>query len=994
VRSLSTNALAKIAQHDGAIPINRIEVQWVDGGQRHVYTDLDFIMSLAPIDNVTQVSGSGQSQAVSVTLKDIDGSIKKIIDTNDIHLRSCWVYQSFDGLADSDKFLIFRGQINTPIVWKEGDRTVTFDVISKIEDAEVGFSIEEGDFVAPDPNLIGKAWPLCFGTVINAPALMLTTPRQGTLATGVGIKDWTLDEKLAAANKLLCAYEFKGYDFIYQSSGTHDFRGAQGGAEIFPIWAEQSGCAESRCHKVKELEGEISAQHAFEFQTIQVFNGENFPQGVPLKLNINNGVFEGSFSGQTFTITGRTHPDLAHPIIDTALDITIDVTGCQQPPSIYQKINTKPANTGPTSDQVQASQDAFNAIPSSRFFWANAGATVTIEGDQQTTYIANILPSTILRVAAFRNTDAGRVLVTVPPGTYTIQQVDYTGYQVMEIVFGQPLSAVGVGWTDEVYVTLTSSVGPNTADVLQWFIQTYTQHTVDAASFAHVRALIDNYPSHFMMPGRMNIIQALDQISYQARCAVWLKDDTFYLKYLSEEPTSNDTIGPGDILADSLQITHTKTEELITKYIATWQLDYSIKDKNTIIYRSNVKKYGTHTLTYDYYIYNIVDLVRKSATFWLIRKANTWRKLSFKTPLTKLDLEVFDTMTVNLAALSGAPIKALIETASYDSSANAIDFECWTPLRSGETTPYNFAWPADVSETLIYPTPPDRLSGFAGGNNGPNFTVKAPPNSPQSNVNQFIQGFRLECNGKPIRRVTAENIECHSDFGMQKPSDRTDTKPTPKAGSDNSNVQGTYNPLPQSGNSGPSCCQDALNVAQEALKEARTAMAAAGSGAGSAGSGSSDDPSQADKKRLPKKADKQKDGNCLYITKVDYITVLQVNRPGGYTYTDETGTHTGVPRSSRAGDSGEVNESAPAGTESIGFNSLDAAQSYAQGVLDQITALHSGYGYVVGQRQPLTVEAAIGPEPVPPGSPPCTDATHGPDGTQPKMVSFDTTEGS
>ncbi len=42
--------------------------------------------------------------------------------------------------------LIFRGKISSPVVWSEGDRTVSFNIISQIEDAEIGFSPEEGQF--------------------------------------------------------------------------------------------------------------------------------------------------------------------------------------------------------------------------------------------------------------------------------------------------------------------------------------------------------------------------------------------------------------------------------------------------------------------------------------------------------------------------------------------------------------------------------------------------------------------------------------------------------------------------------------------------------------------------------------------------------------------------------------------------------------------------------------------------------------------------------
>lgn len=1003
MRSISANGLTKLATNLGTEPIVIIEIQWVDGGPRASYSDRDLtnvkgkIIQISTLDDVVQTSGNTKSQQVTVTLDDVDGALKSIIDNNDIHKRPCWVYQWFDGLDLSDKFLLFAGQVNTPIVWNEGDRTITFDVISKIEDAEIGFSIEEGDFVDPPKQLIGQAWPLCFGTVINAPALMLSTPRQGTLATGVGISDWTLPAKAAAARKLLCATQFLGYDFVYQATGTHDYGGPSGGAEIFPLWGDEPGCAESRCQQIATIDGQLAAQQAYEFSVIRIFNGDNFPQGVPLRLNISGAIFTGSFSGELFTITSRIHPDLANPLVKTSLDTVIDVTNCHQTAAVYQVQNFSADNPGPSSDAIKASQDAFNAIPSSNFFWANAGATVTLDTDQVVIYIANILPSTILRVAAFRDTDAGSVLVTVPPEAYTIRQVDYTGYQVMELVFGRPLSSLGVGWSDNVYVTLTSSVGPNTVDILKWFIQTYTAYAIDDTSFNHVHDLIDNYPSHFMMPGRMNIIDALDQISYQARCAVWLADGVFHIKYLPEEPTPVDTIIEDDVIASSLELSHTRTEDLITKYIATWQPDYSVPDKDIIIYRHNVKKYGTIEQTYDFYIYNILDLVRKSATFWLIRKANTWRQVSFKAPLNKLNLEIFDSVSLELSDVSGQTIKAEIQQATYDPASNTIDFQCWTPLRSGETTPYVFAWPADVSETLIFPTPAELTSGFAGGNNGPNFVVKAPPNHPLSNT--LIQGFQLACNGGAVEFGGEDgNPICHADFGLRKPSDRGDTKKTPRASTDNSNIGGTYNPLaPALGGGANSCCDTAKNLAQKALDAANEAKAMASSGDGGSNDGGSNPNSnrKANKKNLPKKADKQKDGKCVYSTKVSYVTVNQVHGINGklYDITNPDGSIGHTSSSVRPGDTGGVSTSTPAGDESTGFDTMAGAQAFAAGVQAEIDSRNNTGGWVVGQRQALLVFPPLGADPVPPGSPPCIppDTSHGSDGTPPKMVSFDST---
>lgn len=975
-RTISSAALAKLTANYGSEPITIVEIQWVDGGPRISYADRDIspgvkgrILQLDAFDDVVQVSGGSQSQQINIVMDDTDGSIKAIIDSNDIHKRPCWVYQWFDGLDLSDKFLLFRGQINTPIDWKEGDRTISLSVVSKVEDAEVGFSIEEGDFVSPDPALIGQPWPLCFGTVINAPALRLVTPAQGTLESGVGIKDWTLQDKLAAAKKLLCAYQFIGY-VPYYAGNASDFN--PDGIGYLEGVEEEPSCASSRCKQIKTLEAEIAAQSAYEFQSVLISNGENFPQNVPLALNINGGIFHGSFNGKLFTITDRVHPDLANPLPKTTQGVNVvpDFSTCAVPTGSqkYQFDNANQDIGGPTTQQIQDAQNAFNDIPSSQFFWANPGASVVIQSLEPITYVANILPSTILRVAAYRETDSGQILVTVPPAAYTVQQSDYNGYQVMELIFGRPLSSIGEGWSDDLYVTLTSSVGPNTVDVIKWLIQTYTPYSVDDTSFNHVHDLIDNYPSHFMMPGRLNITDALDKIAYQARCAVWLKDDIFYIKYLSEAPTAVDTITEDDILVGTLELTHTPTEDLITKYKATYKTDYAQTKDDIIIYRSNVKKYGTIEQDFDYFIYNITDLVRKSATFWLIRKANTWRRVLFQTAINKLNVEVFDAVTLNLPDISNSPITALVEKASYDSASNAISFECWTPLRSGEKVPYDFAWPADIDELLIFPTIDDRNKGFAGGNNGPNFNVIAPPSSPMSSQNVTVQGFQLACNGKAVRRLTASTLECHEDFGLQKPSDRGDKKPSPNTPSDDSDVQAGYNPLPPSGNSPTSdtCCQEALKTAQEALTEARKAAAAAEGGGGTDGAQPTGTPSY---KKLPKAKDKAKDGKCIYQVRVTRTTVTRVQLPDGS-------------QSTKPGAGGDVINDTGRFVEVLGFASLSAAQAFAAGIQQEIHGYEEEFKAHVGDQIPITVTAPIGAMNF--GS--CTNDTSNPNA----MVSYDT----
>ena len=191
MRSISAGGLAKLATRYGIEPITIVEVDWTDVtfsySDRTVGAIPGRIIEISDFDDVVSISGSSTSGEVTITLDDTDGSIKTLFNTNDFHKRPARVYQYFSGLDLTDKFLVFSGKVNTPISWNERDRTLTFTIISHIEDMEIGFSAEEGQFPYLPAALVGKAWPMVFGTVQNYPALQINKAITGTTLTGVGI---------------------------------------------------------------------------------------------------------------------------------------------------------------------------------------------------------------------------------------------------------------------------------------------------------------------------------------------------------------------------------------------------------------------------------------------------------------------------------------------------------------------------------------------------------------------------------------------------------------------------------------------------------------------------------------------------------------------------------------------------------------------------------------------------------------------------------------
>jgi hypothetical protein len=342
--------------------------------------------------------------------------------------------------------------------------------------------------------------------------------------------------------------------------------------------------------------------------------------------------------------------------------------------------------TAPTASQPSLSQVA-------RHFWAEAGSRVVISSDEPITYIVSIVPGTVLAVKAYKTLKSTeRKLVNVPGSLYTVATKVYGSITAVQITVHKPLSTiVDQGWEDDLYVTFQSSVGPNTVDILKYLIDTYTDLDWDPTSFAAVRTNLIPFPANFPILERKNTIQVLTEIAFQARCAIWLSNGVFHLKYLPAEPTADDTITVSDLDAETgVEVELSPTEEIVTKMNVTWHLSWAAEEPEKFILRHNVEKYGTQEQDFDFYIYNQPDIAYKCATFWLIRMSNTWKRMKFKTFLQKLNLETFDTVDLQFASkkyVADANVKAIVEQANYNSTISRWTSPCSRQSRRARCRP-------------------------------------------------------------------------------------------------------------------------------------------------------------------------------------------------------------------------------------------------------------------------------------------------------------------
>lgn len=810
MRTITANMQTVLDNDDGQEFVVGIEVFW--GGDKtgpsEFYAMRDVpgapqvearILNLDKIDEVIQVSQGGQSAGLGVVLDDTDGAIKAIFDANDIQKIPVrvWFYMLHPTLTfAADRFTIFFGQINSPIEWSEGERKLSFQLVNRIEDSEVGFSAEEGDFAALPDELIGKTWPLCVGTTVNVPALQAVPALSGTLAQGIGIRDFTLPDRIALAEAITCPQTPIGLKCVTRVAAS-SYR-----AVCIMALETDVTCLQTRCVEIERMKLRLKEEESFESSSMTIFGGKALPQGTVITLNIDGGLFTGSFDGtisspsELFNITSRQHPEYDPDTGKKRTDAQQEVieSGCPSSTTDAQDSDIGQTSFGPVFTGARTSRlqwETYRGATKADFFWARGGSAVMLNDSSDILHIANIVPSTIKRVAAWRSLNGTPFLLTVPSEFYTVRQTDYGTQNIMEVVFTRPLSLEdrdsGGGWSDRIFISQVSSVGSNTVTIMEHLINTYTNYTTDSTSFDAVKTKLANYPMDFPLLRRPTILGILQELAQLARCALWQKDDVFFIQYLAETPASIATIAQDDVLANdttqlgTLQIHLTKTEALVTKLIAEWVKDHAITEKNRVILRHNVQgrngiKYGTHDRTDDYFAFAHLSLVKKSATFWLARNCNTFKRLKFSVSMEFMKLEPFDGITINLPEVSSAPFTATVERATFDPINRQVDLEVWTPIRAGEDAPYDFAHPAGISANAKFPTQEARDAGEAGSGNEPNFSTIAPPgHSLRSDTSGLFRGVTLVCNGAPLTSFITG--ECRQDHGDARPSDIDDVKP-------------------------------------------------------------------------------------------------------------------------------------------------------------------------------------------------------------------------
>ena len=172
-----------------------------------------------------------------------------------------------------------------------------------------------------------------------------------------------------------------------------------------------------------------------------------------------------------------------------------------------------------------------------------------LSGDQSLDYLVSATLGTVTTVRAIKSMSGVQLLVDVP--SYTVSVEHFGDSSVTVLHLPEVLSSlVDEGWTDNLYVTFYSLVGPNPVDILQYLVATYTTLQCDAESFAIVRPFLANTPANFVLNDFQDVVALLRNIAFQACCEIEIIDGVVYILYLPHRPTSVDTTTESDIDAD------------------------------------------------------------------------------------------------------------------------------------------------------------------------------------------------------------------------------------------------------------------------------------------------------------------------------------------------------------------------------------------------------------------------------------------------------------
>lgn len=713
MRTITTNATNMKNTLLGVTPINILKIEWSTGtayyaDQPVTLTGLSAegsILDISILSDQVKSDNVGTISTASVTLDDLSGDLKTLVDTTIIEGTICTIYQYFKGNTVDDLITLLKGRIISDVIWSEGERTLSFDIETYIKDDVVGYAPEEEDLTDINPAAVGKPYPLGFGSPLKVPAVRALKQFTGTLKDGVN----------------------NNFNTFYINNGSDFPQGTEISIKIAGVLF--SGIFDGDTFTVTE-------KNKAKYTNISLLNRKsNDPNKSDATVCWIDS--DAHLVGLYCYVDHSTYGKMLNRCIDqignkcffikpwrpnnTTLEVILDSAETIEEAAmcprtswdinfIFENISYHP-NTYFT--KAHASIIGGSVVFMDSWF-LTAGEIVRYDADYDDTYVFNLLPSIeVFEVFGYRKEENNndKVFRPIPSSYYTEHLNDTLGTVTCSyLTFDMPLEErFGEGWDGDVYVSYRSSVGPNGANIIEHLLTTYTNVTPDS-SFDTVRPLINNYWANFAVFDQPKAMTLIENIAWQLRCAILVRNETATLKYLSQIPDSDYTITEDDVIFKSLVLGFTSTENLYTRLIADWKKDYSGREDTelTYIYQNNVDSFGLNELKKEITIYNIKDFVTRTLDFWGYRYSNIWRTLSCNVTLKGIELESFDILSTNIGIVSSNTIKGTVVSSSIDTAQGVMSLKVNMSSISGDIESGDSPveddniWTGDPDNPVIY----------------------------------------------------------------------------------------------------------------------------------------------------------------------------------------------------------------------------------------------------------------------------------------------------
>jgi len=647
-----------------------------------------------------QDGNMGTTGSANIVLDDDDESLRLLLSTSRLEGSNVILYHIFQNpLNPVSAVKIMQGTAASPVKWDEASHKLSFDVTPILKSGQIGFVATEEVLPSITNDAIGQVLPRCYGTVVDVPALLVTTSPFGELRSDVKESDITF--KVKGGKKFP-----QGTEILLQV-----------GQEI--VLGEFNGTDSEPSEEFEVKTGNVltykqSANHFFDPETIQ-HNGRN--QDILTDVTV-------------LPRTGRFLNDPSMFAIDNP-DGLINVTGL----IAYVKIEDQIIHWAPVRDQLpslteggtdilvvctrslgillgdpevdNADKVNFTAFPrrgwdrpEDRVRILKAGTPVIQQDSREGKYVINEVQSIkLLRVAAKRtikvNTAEGtkEVLTTIPDSWYTKKLNDTTlinGKTMTVLEFDVLPEFRGNGFSNELFVTVQSILGGNPVDVMLNVLAEANTISVDSGSFGALRDNLADTIMGFALLESKDALGLANELAFQARCSLIYVVDQIKLRYL---PAGTLGTVAGIILSDanieenSIILEHTPVEELVTQFTGIFRQSYFQEEDNKIIAQNNISQFGLINEDIDYFAFQQRESVRVSVGFWTGFKSTIWRMIRCSTFLDALSLETLDSVFfVNdlLPIPTGVFVRP--HEVSLKPLEDRIELLLWTPFSAGTST--------------------------------------------------------------------------------------------------------------------------------------------------------------------------------------------------------------------------------------------------------------------------------------------------------------------